>query len=422
MSQTLKLPVSPETGHSNRLPLRCAYLIEVLTSISSNLLMNGVAFYTTQRFGWSTSQNLLLMMVQGFTYAAGALSAGALAGRFHKSKLLLAVNAALLVMIAAMFASDSPWTIIPILLAFTYTSTFTWPLVESTITEGCTPVQMNRRITLYNMCWSSVCVAVIAVYGTILEYWPAGPMVITFICQGIGLVAAIAMVASSGKTVAATPHETHGDPEIAAKLASQRRLALWLSRLSLPAVFVIANSIMGLFPKFPLTEELGLVWATVIASLWMASRFVTFIFLGMTSWWHTRPRMLLGCAIALLLSFLVIAIPAERMGIFGTMPLWVIVSLVSAGELALGVAAGFIFSASLYFGMVLSDGSAKHGAYHEALIGVGMVIGPGLASGAQALIPAATSMPAIMSVTVLMLLTLGFSAAVSTKYRARQTH
>ena len=35
-----------------------------------------------------------------------------------------------------------------------------------------------------------------------------------------------------------------------------------------------------------------------------------------------------------------------------------------------------IYSGSLYFGMVLSEGSTEHGGYHEALIGVGWVLGP----------------------------------------------
>ncbi len=48
----------------------------------------------------------------------------------------------------------------------------------------------------------------------------------------------------------------------------------------------------------------------------------------------------------------------------------------------LGMALGVIYSGSLYFGMVLSDGSTEHGGYHEALIGTGWVLGP--AAGAAA--------------------------------------
>jgi hypothetical protein len=48
-----------------------------------------------------------------------------------------------------------------------------------------------------------------------------------------------------------------------------------------------------------------------------------------------------------------------------------------ASQVLLGAALGLIYTASLYFGMVLSDGSTEHAGYHEALIGLGQVLGPG---------------------------------------------
>jgi MFS family permease len=54
-----------------------------------------------------------------------------------------------------------------------------------------------------------------------------------------------------------------------------------------------------------------------------------------------------------------------------------------ACQVVIGFALGLIYSASLYFGMVLSDGSTEHGGYHEALIGLGSVIGPGSGALAQ---------------------------------------
>jgi hypothetical protein len=56
-----------------------------------------------------------------------------------------------------------------------------------------------------------------------------------------------------------------------------------------------------------------------------------------------------------------------------------------AWQVVLGLTLGLIYAASLYFGMVLSDGSTEHGGYHEALIGVGTVIGPGAGALAEGL-------------------------------------
>ena len=411
-------PAVASKTHSGRLPLSCAYMIEGLTAISASLLMTGVAFYTTQKFHFSTGQNLLLMMAQGIAYAAGALSAGPVTRRVSKPATLIAVNCLIVVLTTAISLGASTAVLIPLLLVNVFVSTFTWPLVESLVTEGCDAVHMNRRITVYNMIWSGMNVLVIAGYGTILQLWPAGPLVIPVICHGIGVCIAI-ILALTHRTPAFVDSISHGDPEVAAQLASSRKMAMWLSRISLPASFVVANSLMGIFPTLRISAEIGVAGATLVASIWMAGRFGIFILLGMTSFWHTRPRLLLGGGVLMLLSFLLTVLAAERLGMFQTMSTSVVVMIIIFAELLFGIVAGFVFSASLYFGMVLSGGSTDHGGYHEALIGVGMVVGPGLAAGAQHFSGTNTNWPAICSVAGLSIITLAFAAIAAIRLRPR---
>ena len=68
---------------------------------------------------------------------------------------------------------------------------------------------------------------------------------------------------------------------------------------------------------------------------------------------------------------------------------------------------GTIYAASLYFGMAMSDGSTEHGGYHEALIGLGQVLGPLVGATMQwihpgALWPAVLGISAIVAVTVVV--------------------
>jgi MFS family permease len=106
----------------------------------------------------------------------------------------------------------------------------------------------------------------------------------------------------------------------------------------------------------------------------MIARWFCFVFLGATVWWHTRPRALLIAAIILFASFLgVTLIPSMP-----AMVLW---------QIVMGIAMGLIYSASLYFGMVLSDGSTAQNSYHEALIGLGSILGPGCGALASLLRP-----------------------------------
>jgi hypothetical protein len=101
----------------------------------------------------------------------------------------------------------------------------------------------------------------------------------------------------------------------------------------------------------------------------MAARFVMFLWLGATTWWHTRPMLLLGSAAIMLGAFIgVTTAPLPGM---------------LAAQIELGAVMGVIYSGSLYFGMVLSQGSTEHGGYHEALIGLGSILGPGVAALTQ---------------------------------------
>jgi MFS family permease len=406
------------TGIS-RAGVLCTVTIESLTSISVNLLLSGVAFLMTSRYGFSVKQNLWLMMTLSAAYAVGALATGRIAGRFSKRATLLGMQFVMLSLLiplalAGMGMIGSIWLFIPLLVAAMMVSTLTWPIIESILSENCDSRTMSRRITLYNLVWSITSVIVIAAYGTLLQFWPMGPIVVPIICHSLCL--ALGLVLRRLLPRAAPPEVEkaviHVEPD--AELLQSRVLALWLSRISLPASFVVANSLMAMYPTMPVAAELG-KGGSLLASLWMVGRVAMFALLGVTTVWHHKPRWLLGGGILLLLSYLAIVIPGERLGIFAQAPLWSIVTTMAAGEVVLGLMAGFVFSSSLYFGMVLSEGSTDHGGYHEALIGAGGVVGPGLAAVAQQLATGGTHLPGIAAVCGLMLMTISAAAWITVR-------
>lgn len=416
MSVTIQQALPTRTG----VPTSGVFLansIESLTSISVSLLFNGAAFLMRSRFGFTAEENLWLMMTLAAVYTIGALAAGRVVKRFSKASTLLGMQFVMLALLVPLaFAGlgyiGSIWLFSPLLIAAIMVSTLTWPIVESTITENCDAKTMSRRITAYNLTWSITSMAVIASYDTLLQVWPAGPVIIPIICQSVcvGLAVALKRIVARTPPAVAQPAAHHATPD--PELLQSRVLALWLSRISLPASFVIANSLMAMFPTMPVAAELGKA-GSLLASLWMGSRVVMFYILGVTTVWHHKPKWLLGGGILLLLSYLAIVIPGERLGVFAEVPLWTVVSVMAVGEIVLGLMAGFVFSASLYFGMVLSDGSTDHGGYHEALIGVGGVMGPGLAAVAQQMATGGTHLPGIAAVCGLMLLTISAASWIT---------
>jgi hypothetical protein len=144
----------------------------------------------------------------------------------------------------------------------------------------------------------------------------------------------------------------------------------------------VIYGLMPMMPSLPSVRNLSVSLQTVVASVWLMTRWVAFLILAMGSWWHTRPRTLVWATGVMLIAFFGMTIRPTQ----GASPTVDLVSLI-AWQAALGLAIGVIYAGSLYFGMVLSDGSTEHGGYHEALIGLGWIIGPLAGAAAQGIRP-----------------------------------
>ncbi len=139
-----------------------------------------------------------------------------------------------------------------------------------------------------------------------------------------------------------------------------------------------------MLPSLAILQPLDTQMRTLLGSVWFAARCGMFVLLGLTVFWHTRPRLMLVACFCMLIGFLGTTL---RLG-----DLWPGLSRADlasmiASQILLGAAMGLIYSASLYFGMVLSEGSTEHGGYHEALIGLGGAVGPAAAAGAHLIQP-----------------------------------
>jgi hypothetical protein len=175
----------------------------------------------------------------------------------------------------------------------------------------------------------------------------------------------------------------------------------------------VLYSLVALMPSLRVIQSFGPDSQTVVASIWMGSRFITFVILGCTAWWHTRPRVLLAACALMLAAFLGVTLrPADLAGEAGA-PVRGVDRMLSIGwQIPLGMTMGLIYAGSLYFGMVLSDGSTEHGGYHEALIGVGQFAGPAAALAAQQWRPDDTS-AAALAVAAALSVSLVLSVIVS---------
>jgi hypothetical protein len=263
-------------------------------------------------------------------------------------------------------------------LIYTFVIGISWPVVESLVASGDSH-GLPRRLATYNIVWPLAGAAAIAIEGTVIHYWTGGVFLIPAAMHLAGLVLMLPQLKTTKVSPASEP-PPHVQPE--PELLHKRTLALWMSRTALPATYAVIYGLMPLMPFLSTIRALDTAKQTAVASVWLWARLASFIMLALGSWWHTRPRILLWAAVVMLLAFFGMTLPPTQ----GRSPAVDLTSMI-LWQIALGGALGMIYSASLYFGMVLSEGSTEHGGYHEALIGVGWVLGPMAGVIAQQLRP-----------------------------------
>lgn len=354
------------------------YGIEFLGSVAGTLLSIGIFFFMNHRFGWQARENFLLAAAQGVVYVPGALLAGRVTARFGRRASVAALYGILTILCVAAWTlaseqgSSSAVAVVGVLLVYTFAIGISWPVLESLVATGDAP-GMARRIAAYNVVWPAAGWVAIGLEGAVIRYWPAGMFLVPAACHLLGL-----LFLAKVWTGAADSVPFHAHPLAEPLLLRKRTLALWLSRTALPATYTVVYGLMPLMPSLPTVGRLPTAMQTVVADVWLITRWIAFVALALSGWWHTRPRVLLWAAVAMLVAFFGMTLPPTH----GASPMLDLVSLI-AWQVPMGLALGMIYSGSLYFGMVLSEGSTEHGGYHEALIGLGWMIGPAAGAAAQ---------------------------------------
>jgi MFS family permease len=155
--------------------------------------------------------------------------------------------------------------------------------------------------------------------------------------------------------------------------------------------------------KMRLATEAGLTDLTMMAiatSVWGLVRVIAFAALWKWSGWHYKFRWLLGGQLALWVSFVL-------MFYYNTLPMLILMQIV------FGLAAAIVYSSSLYYAMHVSEGHGGHAGIHEALIGLGICIGPavsalvsGTTRGHEALSRIALAVSIVMTLGILAMLLL----------------
>jgi hypothetical protein len=335
-------------------------------SFSTVLVQRGVYFYTREALGFGENQNLLLALGMGAVYVIGALLSHRVAKRFGERQALLGALIGQVAMLVSVWQGPRGWLLASGSLLFSGLNGMMWPIVESYISAGRTPLAASRAIGRFNIAWSVPVPLAIWSSGPIIRHLDSG--LFLFAAGGMALAMILVLPLRGVPEHLATDHPERPGPEHLRRLGG----LLISSRSSMVAGYAMLFVLSPLLPVILSRLDYTIVAQTALAGFLDAGRASTFVLMQSTHTWHGRRSILALAAILVPIGFL-LALSTGRGG------------LIALGLVVFGASHGVAYYASLYYAMVIGNAAVKSGGTHESLIGSGFVLGPAAALMGSAL-------------------------------------
>ncbi|MEI7657167.1 MAG: hypothetical protein WCK33_03780 [Phycisphaerae bacterium] len=351
------------------------FVATFINSLGTGVVTNGIFFLTSGAYGFSRTQNYLLGIILGLTYIAGALATGPCIARLRRRgvssrTLLLVVCTALASLCVIPWAArrggiEGSWPIWTLVVLYSPLTGVLWPVVEGYLSGGKSGGHLRAVMGRWNVVWSS---------AVVLSYWFMSPLIERHASETI-LLLGLLHLGSAGliaKTFAAEPGEhpleaREPHPAVYAHL-------LVTLRILLPVAYVVSST-LGPYLPGALTGLGVTAWAqTLVASLWLAPRVITFLLMERWQGWHGRWSIVV-VATALLVGGFTLAVLAPlgvRLGCSNAACL----ATLMAGLVLFGTGMACIYTGALYYAMEVGEAEIDSGGHHEALIGLGYAVGP----------------------------------------------
>jgi len=334
------------------------FLLTFLESIAATLIQRGIYFYTHENLSFSQSQNLWVAFGFGVTYVGGALGSHGLSKRFGEKAVLLGCIVVLLGLHCVLALVQAPWVLVGSVFGSAIVQGIKWPVVESYVSAGRAPRALLSILSRYNVTWATAGFVAIGITGLIVG--SGVPSLFFWFPAALNVVA----IALTLKLPAKPVHLDHRHPERPAESELQSlRALLGSARWSMIGSYALFYVLAPLMPSLLAGLSLPVMLATPVASILDGVRVVTFGVLGAMAGWHGKRAPMWLAGVALPSGFLLILLG-------NSLPFLIL------GEVVFGVAAGFAYTASLYYALVAENASVDAGGAHEGLIGLGIGLGP----------------------------------------------
>ena len=256
------------------------YLVAFLSSVGATMLTLGIFYFTARLWGWDAKRNLALAAAQGMFYIISALSAHAVSARLGRRKSLVVIYSIMTLISGVTGIMSSHLFASACLIAYMFITGMNWPMLESLCAEAPDAHGMSRRVGAYNLTWAIAGAVALFITGLLIEHWPAGVFVLPAVFHGVCAMAMLVLLLRD-RDIHHDAQLPHADPE--PDLLRSRKLALWLSRISLPAMYVVNFGLGAILPTLPVLQHFTPVMQTLCGSVWVVARLIGFAVLARPS-------------------------------------------------------------------------------------------------------------------------------------------
>ena len=145
------------------------FVIEGLNAFATGLYFNWLFFFTQSRLQFGVAENLGLVALHGMIYTGAAWFGGWFAHRIGNYPALKIGFAILAAALGAGTFLPVAIAQVAVMLVWTFGMCFTWPTLQSLVSEGESSRNMPRMAGIYNIVWSALSAVSYFVGGAMLE-------------------------------------------------------------------------------------------------------------------------------------------------------------------------------------------------------------------------------------------------------------
>ncbi len=349
----------------------CAFA--AVNSVAVILFVYGVVFWTPLHAGFTDADNLVMASAGGLAYIIASARAGKLADRFGPTR-MMGVGY-LTATVALGLGWMIPWKIGPILVMAVYNAALglTWPSIQSLMIRAPSRLDMPARTSLYSISWAPA-----NIIGYVLAALVVGRLIqspaVFLIPAAIHLAQFLRIATRPAPPMAAgdggSVHETsHAGSDLPLRVRLRFMREGWLSNAVLCG---LVAAFFALAPRLARHLHMDNAATILLLTTFMVVRAASFGILGKWTGWHYKPRWLYA------------AMAAGPAGVAAVFFIPHPAALV-AGLVLFGLSTGLTYSASIYYSHSVGEGQAKHGGFHEAILGIGGFVAPLIAAGGSLL-------------------------------------